>query len=232
MHSTSLCFIVMNELRGCQEDIPRIDVSGFDRVFAIDGNSTDGTAEYLAECGITVHRQKIPSLNAAYWQAVETANSGNLIVFFPKGTINPDIIHTLKRKLEDGEHEVVVASRFGESAVNEDDRRLFRPRKWGVQVLSAFTSLIWRREGPRMRDALHGVKGFSIGAFRKMKISRRGVTIDLEMNVRAYRLRLSRCEVPVVENPRLSGQTHFPIWPTGRKLAAFLVRELLSPERL
>jgi hypothetical protein len=230
MHSTSLCFIVMNELRGCREDIPRIDLSGFDNIFAIDGNSTDGTAEYLADCGITVYRQRIPSLNAAYWQAVETADSGNLIVFFPKGTIDPDIIQTLRCRLE--ECEVVVASRFGERAVNEEDQRLFRPRKWGVQALSIFTSLIWRHEGPRMKDVLHGVKGFSINAFQRMNISKRGVTIDLEMNVRAYRLNLSRCEVPVFEKPRISGKTHFPIWPTGRKLAAFLIRELLSPQRL
>lgn len=220
----------MNELRGCQEDIPRIDLSGFDNIFAIDGNSTDGTAEYLAEFGITVYRQRIPSLNAAYWQAVETANSDNLIVFFPKGTIDPDIIQTLRCKLE--EYEVVVASRFGERAVNEEDQRFLRPRKWGVQALSVFTSLIWRREGLRMKDVLHGVKGFSIDAFRRMKISQRGVTIDLEMNVRAYRLNLSRCEVPVSEKPRMSGKTHFPIWPTGRRLAAFLVRELISPQPL
>lgn len=230
MKSTSLCFIVMNELRGCQEDIPRIDFSQFDEVFAIDGNSADGTAEYLENSGIKVYRQKVRSLNAAYWQAVEATRSDNLIVFFPKGTIDPAVVYEFKRLLET--HDVVVASRLGEGARNEEDRKILRPRKWGIQALSLFTSLVWRREGPRMRDVLHGVKGFSVGAFRRMKIAERGVTIDLEMNVRAYRLRLSRCEVPVEESARVAGQTNFPIWPTGWKLARFLIRELLSPEPL
>jgi hypothetical protein len=230
MQSTSLCFIVMNELSGCREDIPRIDFSGFDEVFAIDGNSTDGTAQYLESSGITVHRQKVRSLNAAYWQAVEATKSENLIVFFPKGTIDPAVVYEFKRLLETCE--VVVASRLGEGASNEEDQHILRPRKWGIQVLSMFTSLVWRREGPRMRDVLHGVKGFSVSAFRRMKIADRGVTIDLEMNVRAYRLGLSRCEIPVQENARVAGQTNFPIWPTGWKLAKFLVRELVSPEPL
>jgi hypothetical protein len=228
--TTALCLIVMNELQGCMQDVPRLDFSQFNEVFAIDGNSADGTAEYLAEFGIRVYPQSVRSLNAAYWQAVETAQTDNLIVYFPKGTIEPSVVYDLKQHLDS--HEVVVASRIGNGAANEEDRHLLRPRKWGIQALSVFTSLIWRREGPRMLDVLHGVKGFSMSAFRRMQVSKRGVTIDLEMNVRSYRLGLKRLEIPVIERTRVAGQTNFPIWPTGRKLAAFLLRELLSPKRL
>ena len=89
-----------------------------------------------------------------------------------------------------------------------------------------------RREGRRVHDVLHGVKGFTITAFRRMRISDVGVTVDLEMAVRSYRLRLARTEFPVTERGRLAAETRFPIWPTGRRLARFLMQELLrkAPE--
>jgi glycosyltransferase involved in cell wall biosynthesis len=44
----SLVLIVWNECAGCRIDVPRLPVDAFEEVFAIDGGSTDGTAEYLA----------------------------------------------------------------------------------------------------------------------------------------------------------------------------------------
>jgi hypothetical protein len=61
-----------------------------------------------------------------------------------------------------------------------------------------------------------------------MQISEVGVTVDLEMTVRAYRLRISRMEFPVVECMRNYSKSSFPIWRTGKQLARFLVRELFS----
>jgi hypothetical protein len=53
-----------------------------------------------------------------------------------------------------------------------------------------------------------------------------GVSIDLEMVVRSYRKRLRRCEFPIREAPRLSGETHFKAWSTGKKLLRYVLLEL------
>lgn len=58
-----------------------------------------------------------------------------------------------------------------------------------------------------------------------MHVSDTGVTVDLEMTVRAYRLKISRTEIAVSEQTRVHGQTRFHIWPTGKKLARFLLKE-------
>jgi hypothetical protein len=92
-------------------------------------------------------------------------------------------------------------------------------------ALSVVAALLWRREGWRVRDVLHGVKGFTVDAYRRMQISETGVTIDFEMVVRAYRLRLRRIEFPVREVGRPHGETKFPVWPTGKRLAMFLLSE-------
>lgn len=222
---TSLCLLVYNELPGCQIDVPRLPRHLFSQIYAIDGGSTDGTVEYLSSQGIPVYRQPRRSLNAAYDYAVEKCTGEAVIVFFPKGTIAPECIERILQQLDAG-YSFVVASRNMPGGYNEEDGGFFRPRKWGVMALSLFSSLLWRREGWRIRDVLHGVKGFTLDAYRRMKVSDTGVTVDLEMTVRSYRLRLSRIEIPVTEVKRTLGTTRFKIWPTGKKLLMFLGNEL------
>ncbi len=224
----SLVLIVWNELQGCKTDVPLLPREGFDEVFAIDGGSSDGTVEYLQSQGIQVHRQRHRSLNAAYAEAVALAKSEAVVVFFPKGTIAPSTVAQLAAGIDAGA-DIVVASRNLSGAHNEEDDHMLKPRKWGVGLLSLTAAILWRREGWRIRDVLHGVKAFTVDAYRRMQIADTGVTIDLEMTVRAYRLRIPRTEIPVVENARAHGQTHFRIWPTGKKLARFLAVEPFHP---
>lgn len=222
----SLVLIVWNECAGCRADVPRLPRDDFDEVFAIDGHSTDGTPEYLESQGITVHRQRQKSLNAAYADAVRHSTCEAIVIFFPKATLDPAITLELSRQLDAG-HDLVVASRNLPGAHNEEDEKLLKPRKWGVVALSMMAALIWKRRGQRVGDVLHGVKGFTVDAYRRMQISETGVTIDLEMVVRAYRLGLATIEIPVSEKVYLHGQTRFPIWRTGKRLGAFLLKELV-----
>jgi hypothetical protein len=227
----TLCLLVYDELAGCQSDVLLLPREVFDDIYAVDGGSKDGTVEFLLSQGIPVHKQPKRSLNAAYAHAVDLCKTEGLVVFFPKGTLDPACCATMAEKLREG-FDLVVASRNMPGGRNEEDYRVIRPRKWGVSALSLTTSLLWRREGKRVHDVLHGVKGFTVAAFRRMRISDVGVTVDLEMAVRSYRLRLAREEFPVTEVARLATKTRFPIWPTGKKLAGFLMQELLrkAPE--
>jgi len=87
-------------------------------------------------------------------------------------------------------------------------------------------ALIWRREGNIIWDILHGVKGFTRESFGKMMLLDYGLSVDLEMVVRSYRIRSKRIEFPVQEKPRSYGNSHFKIWPTGRALLKYLRFEL------
>jgi glycosyltransferase involved in cell wall biosynthesis len=221
----TLCLLVLDEKIGCEADVPKLCREYFDDVYAVDGGSTDGTVEYLQAQRIRVFKQPQRSLNAAYAYAVEMCKTEGLVVFFPKGTLNPDCTKAMADKLKEG-YDLVVASRFIDGGRNEEDHRVFKPRKWGVKALSFTASLLWRREGWQIRDVLHGVKAFTVSAYRRMDISSKGVTVDLEMTVRSYRLRIPRTELPVFESERLFGETTFPIWKTGKKLGRFLVAEV------
>lgn len=221
----SLCLIVWNEFEGCEFDVPLLPRDNFYEIFAVDGGSTDGTVEYLEAQGIPVYKQPVKSLNAAYHHAVHQCTGDYLVVFFPKGTIDPACVRVIAQTLEKNK-DLVIASRNIKGGKNEEDDQWVRPRKWGVLILAIFSALIWRREGPWIHDVLHGVKGFSIASFRQMNISTLGVSIDLEMVIRSYRLKQSRMEIPVIESSQVAGDTHFKILPTAKRLAVFLCKEL------
>lgn len=221
----SLCLLVWNELEGCKIDVPNLPRDRFEEIYAIDGGSTDGTLEYLESQGITVYRQPKKGLNAAYIYAVEKSTCDALVVFFPKGTIVTTSLLNFRPLLEAG-NELVVASRNIHDARNEEDGKILKPRKWGVLGLAVFAALLWRREGYFIRDILHGYKGFTVAAFNKIAPTDHGLSIDLEMTVRSYRLHLKRIEFPVTEVDRPFGETRFKILPTGIKLLKYLWWEI------
>jgi glycosyltransferase involved in cell wall biosynthesis len=226
----SLCLLVWNEMEGCKLDVPNLPRDTFDEVFAIDGGSSDGTVEFLQSHGIPVHRQMERGLNAAYWCGIEVSRADAIVFFFPKGTLPSADLRQFRSFLENG-CDLVIASRNIAGANNEEDVRFFRPRKWLANVLSVIVALIWKREGWRVRDVLHGVRAMTIHGFRAMAPSRTGLSIDLETVVASYRLRLQRAEFPTTEIPRPFGQTHFRILPTGLKLLRCLLWELFARKR-
>ena len=221
----SLCLIVWNERAGCEADVPGLPLEAFDEVFAIDGGSKDGTVEYLQSKGIAVHPQSKRGLNAAYVDANRVATGDAVVVFFPKGTLPAADVLKFRPLFEQG-YGLVVASRQVAGSVNEEDAHLWRPRKWAVRALATLASIAWRREGNAIRDVLHGFKGWQRAAFERMKVLDTGLSIDIEMVARAYKLRIPRIEFPTVETARGYGETHFKIWPTGKRLLKYLWFEL------
>lgn len=220
----SLCLIVWNELQGCRADVPRLPRDQFDEIYAVDGGSTDGTVEYLESQGIPVHRQPKKGLNAAYVHANELSKCDAVVVYFPKATIPTEDLRRFRPLFDQG-YELIIASRQVKGSVNEEDESLWRPRKWLVFGLSVAAATLWRREGEWVRDVLHGVKGWTKSAFERMKILDHGLSIDIEMVVRAYKLRIKRTEFPTTETARGYGDTHFKMWPTGKRLLGYLLYE-------
>jgi hypothetical protein len=226
----TLCLVTWNELEGCKIDVPRLKLDQFEEVYAIDGGSTDGTVEYLQSQGITVYRQPEPSLNAACVHAFEKCTTDALIFFHPKASIPADDVLRFRTLFEKG-YQLVIASRNMAGARNEEDGKFLKPRKWFVEALSLTAAFLWRRRGPVVWDVLHGFRGMTVQAFRRIHLSRRGMTVDLEMVARAYRLGIPYVEFPTQESPRPFGETHFKAFPTGVKLLRFILSELRRSRR-
>ncbi len=224
----SLCLLTWNEIAGCKHDVSDLPLLEFDEVYAIDGGSTDGTVEYLESQGITVYQQPVRGYNQAYIHAFSRCTTDFLILFHPKGSIDPSTVRNFRRLFAQG-YDLVVASRVIRGARNEEDGKFIRPRKWFVMGLGILSSAIWRKEGPLIWDVLHGFRGMRREAFFEIDPLEKGLSIDLEMVVRGYRKRLRMIELPIEEKPRLAGETHFSAYRTGKQLLAYIVQELKRP---
>ncbi|MFI5398211.1 MAG: glycosyltransferase [Candidatus Binatia bacterium] len=210
---------------GCQHDVPLIERGRFEEMYAIDAGSTDGTVEYLQSQGIAVYQQDKPGYNNAYLSAFRRCSTDALIMYHPKGTVDPKATLEFRRYLEDG-YDLVIASRVMPGAVNEEDSRIFKPRKWFVMALAVATRVFWKREGNMIWDTLHGCRAMRKDSFFAIEPLEDCLSIDIEMIARGYRKRMKRIEFPVQEKPRSYGETHFKAFPTGLLVLRYLVQEL------
>lgn len=226
---TTLCLLTWNELAGCQHDLPNLPLDQFDEVYAVDGGSNDGTVAYLEAAGIPVHQQPKRGYNQAYLYAFELCTTDALVLFHPKGSIDPREVLRAQALLKEG-NDLVIASRMIAGARNEEDSKLLRPRKWFVLALALLSAILWRRKGPLIWDVLHGFRGMRKDRFFGIQPLETGLSIDIEMVVRSYRQRLKAVEFPIAEQPRLEGTTHFKAFRTGRMLLAYLWKELRRPK--
>lgn len=221
----TLCILTKNELVGCKHDLPLIQRDLFDEIYAIDAGSTDGTIEFLERMGIPVYIQPRKGLNAACIYAFEKCTSDALVFFHPKGSVPVEDTEKFRAFFEQG-YELVIASRNIQGAVNEEDNRFIKYRKWFVGLLAIVSALLFRREGYMVRDVLHGFRGMTVKSFHDIDPTPEGVTIDLEMVCRSYKKRIKRIEFPTTELPRLAGESNFKALPTGWKLLKYLAYEI------
>ena len=226
----ALCLITWNEIDGVKHDVPRIDRSKFDEIYCIDGGSTDGTVEYLEGQGIRCYRQSAKGLNQACWDGAEKCSCDAFVFYHPKGTIPVEDTYRFREFFELG-YEFIVGSRMMKGAHNEEDCCFIKPRKWFVLGTGLVAKILFKREGNTIWDTLHGFRGMTREAFLRMPHTSGLVTIDMEMVCQGYKLKLRRIEFPTSESPRLSGETHFKAWTTGKKILACLWHELVNGGR-
>jgi hypothetical protein len=181
--------------------------------------------EYLEAAGIPVHQQPERGYSAGCHHGFRMCKSDALVLFFPTGSVPVEDILKFRACFDVGA-ELVIASRNMKGANNEEDVHFFRPRKWFVLGLSLLTALLWKREGPVVWDVLHGFRGMMVEAFNRIELRDTGVSIDLEMVARAYKLGLTVAQFPTSEAGRIEGSTHFPALKTGLRILGYLWREI------
>ena len=111
---------VKNEIDGLKEIMPKIDINWVDEILILDGNSVDGSYEYLKELGYKVVRQKSLGIKAGFWEAFDIINSDVIIPFSPDGNSIAEDIPKLISKINEG-FDIVVASRYKNNMKSEDD---------------------------------------------------------------------------------------------------------------
>jgi len=216
----------MNEIEGITKTYNRIPFDQFEDSFVVDGNSTDGTREFIEAKGTRLITQKTKGLGSATIEAMKHLNTQAAVYFHPDGNMDPKDTLKFRPLLEQG-HEFIIASRMLDGAYNEEDDQLLKLRKWANLIFARLASILWLKPGVnRGTDPVNGFRGITKEAFNKMEVDVEDCSIDYQMLIRAYRKNRKLIEFPTREHDRFGGETKFKAIPTGLTLLKMMIREL------
>jgi glycosyltransferase involved in cell wall biosynthesis len=223
--SVSLVFITKNEEEGVRNILPKMDLSLFDQVYAIDGHSKDQTAEVLNHYGVPVIKQSIPGLGGATLEARKVCKTNAMIFFHPDGNEDYKDIPKFIDHLNLG-YEFVIASRMIKGSYNEDDDKLIKHRKWANLGFALIANTLFGSRKHQVTDVVQGFRAISCDAFDRLALDQTNCTIDYQMVIRALKVRLKIAEFPTIEGHRIAGATNFASIPTGIAEVKMLLREI------
>lgn len=222
----TLAIIAWNEKKSSEIMIPKINLKKFDQLLVIDGGSKDGTQKFYKHLGFEVHQQKIKGLGGATFEARKRCKTEAMIFFHPDGNENPQDLYKFKPLFEKGA-DLIIPSRMIPGAKNEEDDKLFKPRKWFNQLLVAIANIFFGDDTHSATDPTQGYRGITVKAYDQLKLDMANLTIDYQMIIRALKKKIKIIEFPTIEGHRLFGETTFKSIPTGIAELKMLWREII-----
>ena len=151
--SVTLLIPTLNEIRGLEAIMPRIDRDWVDQILFVDGNSVDGTIEWIRQHDYELVVQTKPGIRGAYQDAFPFIRGDVVITFSPDGNSVPELIPELVEKLNQA-FDMVVVSRYLYGAKSQDDDALSSFGNW------LFTKTINVLYGANYTDAMGIYRGY------------------------------------------------------------------------
>ena len=217
---TTLFVPTFNEIEGVKSIMPRIDKSWVDEIIVVDGNSTDGTPEYLEANGYRVIRQRRKGLCAAYWECFEATQNDIIIPFSPDNNSIPEAIPALVAKMKEG-YDMVIASRYAPGAKSEDDDVITAFGNW------MFTTIINILYRGRYTDTLVMYRAFRRDLITRLELDQKELpVIEAQLCIRCAKRKLKVADIPVDEPKRLAGQRKMKPIYNGLSILFVITREL------
>jgi glycosyltransferase involved in cell wall biosynthesis len=220
----AIVLLTLDEIDGLRALWPALPHGRFREIVAVDGGSTDGTVEFLAERGVPVLRQPIRGRGVAFRVAAEGCRAERLVFFSPDGNEDPDDIARLDDLLLDGA-DLAIARRFGPGARNEEDGEALRLRARVNDALSRVANALFH-DGPRVYDTINGFRALRRQALLDLGTTVKRFPIEYQITLRAMQRGWRIAELPTREGPRIGGERKAASWPVGVDHLKVLLTEL------
>jgi len=217
----------MNEVEGLRSIWANIPFELFARVLVVDGNSTDGTLEFLADKGYEVLCQESPGRGNAIREAMERVDEEIVVFMSSDGNDDPAYVSAMLAKMAEG-YDIVAGSRFIGNGNTDDSDDPIGIRRFGNMAFTMLINLLWNGH---LTDSLFGLRALRVSAWRSMKIEATRNETEFLMSISACKLGLKIAEIPVVEGQRVGGGVKATTLATGWCFLWLMVRELLRGKR-
>lgn len=234
--SSTLLVLAMNECENMKEIMPQIDRKWFDRILVVDGQSTDGTAEYSREMGYDVVVQTKRGPRNGLVEGFATITTDVVVPFSPDGNSPVEDIPKLLAKIEEG-YDMVIASRYKGDAISYDDTFA---SKWANRIFTKSINVLF---GGEYTDAMTMFRAMKTRLFYDLKLGedesylpehwfnlgQGGLGYEPILSARAALAKLKIAEIPSDEPKRLRGDAKFPKIRGGLGYFAQLLIERAKP---
>lgn len=221
---------VLNEIEGIRSVMPAVKKEWVDQILIVDGQSTDGTAEYARSQGYEVYIQKEKGLRKAYIEGWPLVRGEIVITFSPDGNCLPERIPPLIEKMKEG-YDMVVVSRYLDGAKSEDDTWITGFGNWFFTHI-----LINGLHGGHYTDALGIFRAYKTRLFYELDIDKEQSYLPEKawwtvlgceplISTRMAKRRLKVGEIPGDEPRRYHGQAKLQLIRWGGGLFCQALRE-------
>ena len=228
----TLVIPVLNEIIGLKQIMPLVKPEWYDQLLFIDGQSTDGTLEYIKEKGWPYVVQKKKGMRNAYMEALPYIQGDVILTFSPDGNSVPELIPECIKKMKEGNYDMVIIARYAPGAKSDDD-----------DVITGFGNFMFRK----MIGIIHGFPYYDpmviYRAYKKQliydldldkdssyefeeKLFNTNVSWEPLLSIRAAKRKLKIAEIPGDEPARVGGERKLQILRWGAVFLWQTIREI------
>lgn len=228
---TALVIPTLNEIDGVKKIMPQVKKEWLDEIIFVDGNSTDGTIEYIKEHGYTLVLEKVPGVRQALVEAIDNADVDVIITFSPDGNCIPELIPQLIEKMKEG-YDMVIASRYMKPAKSEDDSLITAFGNW------MFTTLVNVLYKGGYTDVMNNFRAYKKSLVKDLDLDK-DITYSTPerlfktrigwepiLSVRAAKRKLKITSIPGDEPARVGGERKLKIFKWGAAYLFQVIREV------
>ena len=199
--------------------------NSIDKIFAIDGGSTDGTVEFFKKHNVNIISQKNRGRGDAFHVAFSKIEADLYIFYSPDGNEDINDINKFIEHYNLGA-DIVIASRMMKDSYNEEDENILKFRKWANNVFNLMANITFRRSGNYVTDSINGYRAITKKAVNSLNLDAQDYTIEYQMTIRAFKKQLKIHEFATIEGKRLFGETQAKSIPTGLRFLRCYFREI------
>ncbi|MFP4472715.1 MAG: glycosyltransferase family 2 protein [Candidatus Omnitrophota bacterium] len=229
--TVTLLVPTLNEIEGMKTVMPKVNPDWIDQILVVDGQSTDGTADYARELGYDVVVQQKKGMRHAYMEAWPHIKGDVVLTFSPDGNSIPELIPECLNKMREG-HDMVIVSRYKDDARSYDDDAV---TGFGNKL---FTTTINLLHGAQYTDAMVIYRAYRTDLPAELDLDKEdsyafeeslfGTNISWEplLSVRAAKRGLKVTEIPGDEPAREGGERKLQVLRWGAAYMWQVVREV------
>lgn len=218
----SLAIINRNDVAGARLVIPAIDRNLFFEIFAVDGNSSDGSVDFFNQQNIQTHIIKEGGRGGAMHYAANIAKGDFIIYLSSDGEEDVADLEKFIEKFQQGA-DMVIASRTMNGAHHKAKEKLgYYHRLLFLKLITALINIFFCGN---LTDCWNGYRGFNLKKLRSVEIDAKDFLIEAQQSIRFLKKKFIISEFPTYEKQRVAGNSSNPIFRSGWLHLVMIFRE-------